>query len=162
MGSGHTKKRLIVLATALCAGGVAQASCTDGSVDLRSGDAVARFTVEVADTDAERSLGLMNRERLPKSSGMLFVYETPRHAVFWMMNTLIPLDMIFADATGTVTRVHANARPLDKTSIDGGNDVAFVLEINGGLAKRLGIVEGSELRHAAIDQTFAVWPCVSD
>ncbi len=57
-----------------------------------------------------------------------------------MKNTLIPLDMIFADVTGTVTRVHSNAIPGDTTPIDGGDGVAFVLEINGGLAGRLGII----------------------
>jgi uncharacterized membrane protein (UPF0127 family) len=76
-----------------------------------------------------------------------------------MKNTLIPLDMIFADETGRVTRVHANAVPGDTTPIDGGNDVRFVLEINGGLAKRLGIVPGAEMRHPSIPQDGAVWPC---
>ena len=69
---------------------------------------------------------------------MLFVYEGPRRVAFWMKNTLIPLDMIFADATGRVTRVHANAVPLDETPIDGGEGVQFVLEINGGLADAAG------------------------
>lgn len=129
---------------------------------MRNGEAVARFNVEIADNDAERSLGLMNREKLAKSAGMLFVFDAPKRAGFWMKNTLIPLDMIFADQTGLVTRVHENAKPLDTTLIDGGENVAVVLEINGGLAKRLGIVEGSVLRHHALDQTKAVWPCKSE
>jgi uncharacterized membrane protein (UPF0127 family) len=74
-----------------------------------------------------------------------------------MKNTLIPLDMIFADERGVVTSVHANAVPHDLTTIDGGEGVRFVLEINGGLAKRLGIVPGSEMRHPAID--VPVWAC---
>jgi hypothetical protein len=53
-----------------------------------------------------------------------------------MRNTLIPLDMIFMDETGTVTRIHENAVPLDETTIDGGDGVQAVLEINGGLASR--------------------------
>lgn len=161
MGSCGARTGLIALFLAAIAG-QATAACSDAAVELRNGEAIARFNVEVADTDAERALGLMNRDKMAKSSGMLFIYETPRRAGFWMKNTLIPLDMIFADATGQVTRVHANAIPLDKTTIDGGADVAFVLEINGGLAKRLGIVEGSVLRHPAVDQTNAVWACNSD
>lgn len=161
MGSRSARRGLIALFLAVVAG-QATAGCSDTAVELRSGDAVVRFSVEVADTDAERAQGLMHRETLPKSSGMLFVYETPRRAGFWMKNTLIPLDMIFADVTGLVTRVHENAKPLDTTSIDGGENVAFVLEINGGLAKRLGITEGWALRHAAIDQTTAVWACSSE
>jgi hypothetical protein len=49
--------------------------------------------------------------------------------------------------------------PHDETPIDGGEGVSFVLEINGGLAQRMGIVEGAEMRHPAIAQTGAVWPC---
>ena len=78
---------------------------------------------------------------------------------FWMKNTLIPLDMIFADASGTVTRVHPNAVPQDLSVIDGGEGVRYVLEINGGMAKRMGIVEGAQMRAGAIAQTDAVWPC---
>ncbi len=76
---------------------------------------------------------------MAKSAGMLFLYEQPQRAVFWMKNTLIPLDMIFADATGVVRHVHANAIPHDETGIDGGADILAILEINGGLAARLGI-----------------------
>ncbi len=77
--------------------GAAGAACAPGQVELRLGSgAVARFSVEVADDPAERAQGLMFREHMASSSGMLFIYERPQHAVFWMKNTLIPLDMIFA------------------------------------------------------------------
>lgn len=161
MGSCCARGGLIALFLAGTSGQVS-AECSETTVELRNGESVVRFNVEIADTGAERAQGLMNREKLAKSSGMLFVYDTPRRAGFWMKNTLIPLDMIFADATGRVTRVHANAIPHDQTSIDGGDGVALVLEINGGLAKRLGITEGSELRHPAVDQTTAVWACNSE
>ncbi|MBC57494.1 MAG: hypothetical protein CL814_11250 [Confluentimicrobium sp.] len=134
------------------------AACTDGSVDLRGGWGQARFTVELADDPAERSRGLMFRETLPASHGMLFVYDHPQHAVFWMKNTLIPLDMLFIDPQGRVRRIHENAIPHDTTQIDGGPGVLAVLEINGGLSRRLGITEGSVLRHPAFGPD-AAWPC---
>ena len=161
MGSGGARRGLIALFFVALASQT-QAACLDASVEVRSGDTVARFSVEIADTDDERAQGLMNRQKLAKSAGMLFIYDAPKRAGFWMKNTLVPLDMIFADATGQVTKVHANAIPMDKTTIDGGQNVSFVLEINGGLAKRLGIVEGSVLRHPAIDQSVAVWACNSE
>ena len=137
----------------------AWAACAPDVVELRGPSGQQRFTVEVADDGAERAQGLMFRESMPSSAGMLFVYEEPQAVSFWMKNTLIPLDMIFADETGRVTRVHSNAIPGDTTPIQGGEGVRFVLEINGGLATRMGIAEGSELRHPAIAQDSAVWPC---
>jgi uncharacterized protein len=142
--------------------GMAQAECRPDTLEVRGQGGITRLSVEVADSNDERSQGLMFRESLPASSGMLFVYDTPRRATFWMDNTLIPLDMIFADATGRVTRVHENAKPKDRTQIDGGPGVQFVLEINGGLARRLGIAEGSALRHASIDPSVAAFPCAAE
>ena len=100
----------------------------------------------------------MFREDLPRSSGMLFVYEGPQRAVFWMKNTPLPLDMIFLDVSGRVTHIHENAIPFDETGIDGGPGVKFVLEINGGLAGRLGLGVGDELQHPSIGPG-AAWPC---
>jgi uncharacterized membrane protein (UPF0127 family) len=141
------------------AGGGASAACSEGTAELRGDWGTARFTVEVADEPAERAQGLMNRPSMPRSAGMLFLYEAPQRATFWMKNTLIPLDMIFMDPTGTVTHIHENAVPLDETTIDGGPGVQAVLEINGGLARAIGIDVGSELRHPGLDQSAAAWPC---
>jgi len=138
--------------------GVAFAECDPGRVDLRGDWGQARFSVDVADTPPLRSLGLMHREQMPSSAGMLFVYERPQRVSFWMRNTLIPLDMIFMDVTGTVQRIHENAIPLDETSIFGGDDIQYVLEINAGLSDRLGIEIGSQLRHPALGEA-AAWPC---
>ena len=113
----------------------------------------------MADTPDERAQGLMFRTELAPASGMLFVYDAPRSVQFWMKNTLIPLDMVFADASGTVTRVHEGAVPGDLTPIDGGPGVQFVLEINAGTAAKLGIGPGSVLRHPTIPAESAAWPC---
>lgn len=101
----------------------------------------------------------MNRAAMARSASMLFVFPEPRKVGFWMKNTLIPLDILFADESGVVRRVHPMARPLDETVIDGGEAIRFVVEINGGLAARLGIVPGAEIMHPAIDQGLAKWPC---
>ena len=137
---------------------IADAGCSPDRVTVKGDFGQVNFTVEVADTNESRAQGLMFVEEMPTLEGMLFVYETPRRATFWMQNTLIPLDMLFADATGLITRVHADAVPMDRTTIDGGEAVQFVLEINGGLAERLGIAEGDALQHPAIGPD-AVLPC---
>jgi uncharacterized membrane protein (UPF0127 family) len=150
---------LALSCAAALAAGSAAAACDPDRVELRGPWGQAGFTVQVADDAAERAQGLMNVPAMPSGQGMLFVYDGPQRASFWMRNTLIPLDMIFAAPDGTVTRVHANARPLDETPIDGGDGVQFVLEINGGLAAALGIAPGTELRHPAIPQDGAAWSC---
>lgn len=149
-----------LIAALVLAGGPALAECRDDRVELRGPWGSAAFTVEVADTDETRARGLMHRASMPRFSGMLFVFEPPPGPVaFWMENTLIPLDMLFIDQAGRVGHVHHEARPLDRTTIPGGDDVLYVLEINGGMARRLGIAPGSELRHPRIDPALAAWPC---
>ncbi|MBL4928585.1 DUF192 domain-containing protein [Tabrizicola sp. KVB23] len=141
--------------------GQAGAECSPDRVDLKGAGGAARFTVEIADRPDLQSKGLMFREKMSLSAGMLFVFPQPKHASFWMRNTLIPLDMIFLDQSGTVTQIHANAVPQDETAIDGGEDVAMVLEINGGLAERMGIAVGSTMRSPFVDQKTALWPCAA-
>ncbi|MCC5988771.1 MAG: DUF192 domain-containing protein [Pararhodobacter sp.] len=134
-------------------------ACREDTVHLRGDWGQARFSVELADTPDTRARGLMHRESLPRSAGMLFIFDRPDRAVFWMENTLIALDMLFVDPAGVVQHIHHQARPRDRTPIDGGENVLMVLEINGGLSSRLGIVPGSELRHPRLDPARAAWPC---
>lgn len=101
----------------------------------------------------------MFRESMPRSAGMLFVYERPQRAAFWMKNTLIPLDMLFVTADGRIGHIHENARPGDLTAIPGGDNVFAVLEINGGLARRYGISVGDVLRHEIFSKSSPIWPC---
>lgn len=151
----------ILVALTLPGSALAEAACAPDRLDLRWDGGRESFAIKVADDAAERAQGLMFVKAMPLSEGMLFVYDAPRRVSFWMKNTLIPLDMVFADATGTVTRVHANAVPGDLSPIDGGDGVQFVLEINGGLAARLGILPGAVLRHPAIPAATSAWSCGS-
>lgn len=141
-----------------CLAGAASAACRDDKVTLSGDWGVASFTVAVADDPQERARGLMFVESMPTMTGMLFIYERPQPASFWMRNTLIPLDMIFADATGTIVTVHENAVPHDETPIPGGEAIQYVLEINGGLAARLGVGPGDLMQHPAMGD-LAAMPC---
>ncbi|MDA8747811.1 DUF192 domain-containing protein [Litoreibacter sp.] len=134
--------------------------CTPGHVDLRGEWGKVRFSVEIADDPGERAQGLMFREEMATLSGMLFIYQRSQPLAFWMRNTLIPLDLLFLDSTGTVVTIHENAIPLDETPLSGGKEpLLAVLEINGGLSKRLGITQGTQLRHPLLPQDVAVWSC---
>ena len=147
------------LAILLAAGSAAGAeTCSEDAVQMRGPFGSASFKVAVADDPRERARGLMFVEELGAMEGMLFVYERPQPAAFWMRNTLIPLDMLFAGEDGTVTHIHENAIPHDETPIPGGDAVRYVLEVPGGTASRLGLSVGDEMRHPAIGPA-PVWPC---
>jgi uncharacterized membrane protein (UPF0127 family) len=87
----------------------------------------------------------MYRQRLGQDAGMLFVFKQPRHLVFWMKNTEIPLDMIFADADGRVAGIVANAEPFSEQPLSVAGDSQYVLEVNGGFARRHGIKPGDRM-----------------
>ena len=103
------------------------------------------FTVEVARTASQQELGLMNRHGLAPDAGMLFPFDPPRPASFWMRNTLIPLDMLFIRADGSIARVAANAVPMSETPVAVTEPMTAVLEIGGGRAAQLGIGEGDRV-----------------
>lgn len=114
-------------------------------LEIRSGDKVHRFTVEMARTEQEQAYGLMNRTKLGPNEGMLFPFPSPRPASFWMKNTLIPLDMIFVRADGSIARIAANTVPHSLAGVAVGEPVAAVLELAGGRAAELGIDESARV-----------------
>lgn len=123
------------------------------SIASRSGKRA--FTVEVALDEGERNTGLMYRREMADGHGMLFLFPASRPVSFWMMNTYLPLDLLFIDGRGTITGIAANAKPMSLDILNSPGPVVAVLEINGGLAARLGIGVGdsvdypSELRGKA-------------
>ena len=150
--------RAVLLCAAL-AGSAVASECAQNSVYVRGDFGAARFSVEIADDAEERAQGLMHRTEMASSSGMLFIYPKPQSLSFWMRNTLIELDMIFVDPQGVIRHIHHRAQPLDETPVQGGRGLTHVLEINGGMAKRLGIAVGDVLRHPSFSQSDAAWPC---
>lgn len=115
---------------------------------IESGGRRHVFTVEVARTDAQQEHGLMERRALAADAGMLFPFDPPRPASFWMRNTLIPLDMIFIRPDGTIARIAANTVPLSETPVGVEEPVTAVLELRGGRAAELGISEGGRVTWA--------------
>jgi uncharacterized membrane protein (UPF0127 family) len=99
--------------------------------------------VEVARTDAERERGLMYRNHLDPSAGMLFVFDRDGPLTFWMKNTLIPLDMIFIDRDKRIVGIVDNAAPETETPRRVQGQSRYVLEVVGGLSRRLGVEPGS-------------------
>jgi len=115
----------------------------------RSGSEVA-FQVEVADTPAKRTMGLQYRKELGADRGMIFLFPSEAPQSFWMKNTPIPLDMIFINRERRIVGIVEQAVPFSLDSRSVGVPSQFVLEINGGLAKRHGLQAGDNVRFQGI------------
>jgi uncharacterized protein len=105
------------------------------------------FQVEIANNDATREHGLMDRRYMAADHGMLFEFDREAPVSFWMKNTYIPLDMIFIAPSGVVTNIAANAEPLSERVIPSGGPCVAVLELNGGTAASIGLKVGDKVRH---------------
>jgi len=103
------------------------------------------FRVEVARSEIQQERGLMFRSHLAPDAGMIFPMDPPRMASFWMKNTIIPLDMIFIRADGSIARIAAQTVPYSLAPVSSGEPVAAVLEIAGGRAAELGINEDDKV-----------------
>ncbi len=106
------------------------------------------FAVEVTDSAAEKRRGLMFRDQLEPTHGMLFLYQPATEVAIWMKNTLLPLDIIFIDVNGRISRIEPDAVPLSETNLRSGGPVGAVLEINGGMARALGVSVGDRVVYA--------------
>ena len=106
-----------------------------------------KFVVEMALTPAQQEQGLMYRRKLAPDAGMLFDFVATQSRAFWMKNTLIPLDMLFIEASGRIADIHERAVPLSEEIIPSALPVRAVLELNGGTVARLGIKIGDVVHH---------------
>ncbi|AZI38261.1 DUF192 domain-containing protein [Caenibius tardaugens NBRC 16725] len=104
------------------------------------------FRVEVARTMEEQAKGLMFRTAMGPDEGMLFPFDPPRDASFWMKNTVIPLDIVFIGTDGRVLNISANAEPYSLEPRSSTGVAKAVLELNGGRAAALGIAPGAQVR----------------
>lgn len=136
----------------------AKAACTAGAdhgtsaaglkqVELcvRAKGKTLRYIVEVADTPPLQARGLMFRTELADDRGMLFPFREPRMASFWMKNTVIPLDIVFIRADGTIENIGENAVPYSLDSVESTAPVTAVLELRGGLTAEVGIAAGDKI-----------------
>lgn len=114
-------------------------------VDTQNGP--VNLTVEIADDEAERNRGLMFRESLADDRGMLFHFQQPEHASFWMRNTILSLDIIFIGPDGRILNIADHTVPYSEAPIPAAGLTRGVLEIGAGRAEALGIRPGDHVRH---------------
>jgi uncharacterized membrane protein (UPF0127 family) len=100
---------------------------------------------EVASTTATRSQGLMLRKSMPRSAGMLFLFDESAGHCMWMKNTLIALSVAFIDERGQVINI-ADMQPLDETTHCASRPARYALEMNQGWFKQRGIAPGTPIQ----------------
>ena len=106
-----------------------------------------RLNVEIADDEAERNRGLMYRDPLPDDRGMLFHFQEPEHASFWMRNTPSSLDIIFIGVDGRILNIADHTTPYSDAPVPATGLTRGVLELRAGRAQELGLRPGDRVRH---------------
>lgn len=138
--------RLPGLVLTLCvAAGCASAGSGANWVELKG----KRFTVEIADDDAERARGLMFRDELAADSGMIFIHDDEAPQAYWMKNTKIPLDILYFDRSRKLVSASERVPPCSAGDqcppFPSTGPALYVLELNAGMVESLGVKPGDEL-----------------
>ena len=104
-----------------------------------------KIDLEIADSEYERELGLMNRNEMKENEGMLFIFPDLTRRSFWMRNTLISLDMIFVDDQKKIVTIHKNTKILSETSYPSSQPAIYVVEVLAGFTDRHNIQVGDKI-----------------
>lgn len=110
-----------------------------------SGDTLSTIDVAVADDDSERNEGLMDVRDLPKTKGMLFIFDNEQPRSFWMANTPLPLDIIFVNSKSEIVRIHHSTQPFSEKNLASGKPAQYVIETNAGYCIANDIQEGMKV-----------------
>ncbi len=142
-----TKTKLILLCVLFGSTTTVAGTLPTQNIQLITSTDTISVTAEIADEPAEWTHGLMFRKELPETAGMLFIFNQQKKINMWMKNTLIPLDMLFFDNTGTIVHIAKDRIPLDKTLIPSQQPALGVLEVNGGFADKYKINVGDKIQY---------------
>ena len=114
-----------------------------------------KLLLELAITPEKREKGLMYRNDLQSGEGMIFVFESPQPICFWMKNTRIPLDIGYFSPDGRLKELH-RGKPFDLSGMPSrSNSLQFVIELNAGDYKKLGIRIGDKIDLPALAKAIA-------
>ena len=112
---------------------------------LNSNGDIKLFAVEIADNDETRSIGFMEREKIPLGTGMLFIWGEEAYRNFWMKNTPTSLDILFFDGDGKFLNVVENTEPFSINNIQSSKPSQYVLELVAGSSKIFNLYLGSQI-----------------
>lgn len=113
---------------------------------LDQGQEVTRVRVALAQTEAERNTGLMDVHTMDADAGMLFLFDDEQPRSFWMVNTPLSLDIIFANSDREIVRIRQNTTPFSDRRITSEVPAKYVLEVHAGYAREHDLREGMILQ----------------
>lgn len=111
-----------------------------------NGDTLQTIDIDVADTDAERTRGLMHKRSLGYDQGMLFIFDTVEEGGMWMRNTPMPLDIVFVAPDSQVINIARRTTPLSETTIEPEAPRKYVVEVRAGFADQFGLSDSTQIR----------------
>ncbi|RMG83169.1 MAG: DUF192 domain-containing protein [Bacteroidetes bacterium] len=118
----------------------------EGELSFKSaetGEELAKIDIEIADDESQQMMGLMYRKSMDENKGMLFLFDKNDPTTgFWMKNTYISLDIIFADENKKIITIYENTEPLSERSLPPAKPAVYVVEVVAGFVKKHGIKEG--------------------
>lgn len=139
------KAGVSIAAAALLALFLSACASAEPSVTLKG----ERFRVVIAKDAETQARGLMFVDHMDEDAGMLFVYDDSARRSFWMRNCRIPLDILYFDENAKLVGEALGVPPCNANqcpTYDGGGAASrYVLELNAGVAKQLGVNRGDKL-----------------
>lgn len=109
------------------------------------GSTRVKIDIEIADTEFDRQLGLMNRKEMDEKQGMLFIFPNEEFQSFWMRNTFISLDMIFVGGDHRIVTIHKNTQTLSDQSYPSSKPAKYVIEVVAGFTDKYKIIVGDKV-----------------
>lgn len=110
------------------------------------GDIVSTLKFAKADDPNERNQGLMDVNSMPLDAGMVFYFNTEEPQSFWMMNTPLPLDIMYVNADSVIVSIYKSTVPFSDKSLPSGAPAKYVIETNAGYSISNDIKEGMRVR----------------
>lgn len=110
-------------------------------------DTLRKIDIQLAQTDEQRTDGLMYRKTMTDDQGMLFIFPDMEERAFWMKNTYISLDIIYIDDNMEIVSVQKYATPLSEQSLPSYKKAKYVLEVNGGFCDKYHIAYGDKIAY---------------
>ncbi|MFC2136169.1 DUF192 domain-containing protein [Bacteroidota bacterium] len=109
------------------------------------GTFISKIDIELAEDEEKRANGMMYRNKMEENQGMLFIFPREERQSFWMMNTVLSLDMLFVNSQNVVVNIHKDAVPFDKSSYASTGPAQYVVEVNAGYCDKYGIEPGDKI-----------------